>query len=171
RNKVRTRDKLYKTLHIPLHQGRQKSEPTRARAISVSFFFHSLRKPLSSPHHQQCSFSYTEYTDYEQPLRACLYRNSTRASPKRASPRRSYTTPWSSIASATFANPAMFAPTTRLPRCPYSAAVSQAFSWIVAMMWRKRKSTSPRGHGSRIEFWLISSPDVATPPALAALPG
>ena len=39
------------------------------------------------------------------------------------------------------------------------------------MMWRKRESTSSRGHGKRIEFWLISSPEVATPPALAAFPG
>jgi hypothetical protein len=29
-----------------------------------------------------------------------------------------YTTPWSSIAPATFTKPAMFAPTTRLPGCP-----------------------------------------------------
>ena len=32
-------------------------------------------------------------------------------------------------------------------------------------------STSSRDHGSLIEFWVISSPDVATPPAFAALPG
>ncbi len=49
-----------------------------------------------------------------------------------------YTTPWSSIASATFTNPAIFAPTTRLPGCPYSAAVSHAFLWIVVMIWRSR---------------------------------
>src|SRR5262249_52582227 len=82
-----------------------------------------------------------------------------------------YTTPWSSIASATLTKPAMFAPTTRLPGWPYSSAVSQEFLKIVDMMWRKRESTSSRGHGKRIEFWLISRPDVATPPAFAALPG
>jgi hypothetical protein len=76
----------------------------------------------------------------------------SKQSQKRASPRSDYTTPWSSMASATFTNPAMFAPTTRLPGCPYSAAVSHAFLKIVDMMWRKRESTSSRGHGRRIEF-------------------
>src|SRR6266513_1786969 len=75
------------------------------------------------------------------------------------------------MASATFTNPAMFAPTTRLPGWPYSAAVSHEFLKIVDMMWRKRESTSSRVHEKRIEFWLISRPEVATPPALAALPG
>src|SRR5512133_1008535 len=65
----------------------------------------------------------------------------------------------------------MFAPTTRLLGYPYSSAVSHAFLWIVNMMWRKRESTSSRDHGRRIEFWLISRPDVATPPAFAAFPG
>ena len=55
--------------------------------------------------------------------------------------------------------------------CPYSSAVSQEFLKIVDMMWRNRESTSSRGHGKRIEFWLISRPEVATPPAFAALPG
>ena len=32
-------------------------------------------------------------------------------------------------------------------------------------------STSSLVHDRRIEFWLISKPDVETPPALAALPG
>ena len=58
-----------------------------------------------------------------------------------------------------------------ISRYPYSSAVSRAFLWIVNMMWRKRESTSSRGHGNRIEFWLISRPDAATPPAFAALPG
>ena len=52
--------------------------------ISVSFFFHSLRKLLWSPHDQQCSFSYTEYTDYKQPLRACYCRKSARARARKA---------------------------------------------------------------------------------------
>src|SRR4029077_10497435 len=75
------------------------------------------------------------------------------------------------MASATFTNPAMFAPTTRLPDCPYSSAVSQEVLKMVDMMWRNRESTSSRGHGKRIEFWLISRPEVATPPTFAALPG
>src|SRR4029453_16040127 len=75
------------------------------------------------------------------------------------------------MASATFTNPAMFAPTTRLPGWPYSSAVSHDVLKIVDMMWRKRESTSSRGHGKRMEFWLISRPEVATPPAFAALPG
>src|SRR5512133_1891826 len=42
---------------------------------------------------------------------------------------------------------------------------------MVNMMWRKRESTSCLVHDKRIEFWLISSPEVATPPAFAAFPG
>jgi len=34
-----------------------------------------------------------------------------------------------------------------------------------------QRSTSSRVHDRRIEFWVISKPEVATPPALAALPG
>jgi hypothetical protein len=34
-----------------------------------------------------------------------------------------YTNPWKSIASATLTNPAILAPTTRFPGCPYSCAV------------------------------------------------
>src|SRR5512133_4388728 len=34
-----------------------------------------------------------------------------------------------------------------------------------------RLSTSSRDHDNRIEFCVISSPEVATPPALAAFPG
>ena len=41
--------------------------------------------------------------------------------------------------------------------------------------WRmiscRRRSTSSALQARRIEFWLISRPEVATPPALAALPG
>ena len=59
-----------------------------------------------------------DYTDYEQLSRACLYRNSSARVEKSASRRTDYTTPWSSMASATFTKPAMFAPTTRLPGCP-----------------------------------------------------
>src|SRR5205814_3085574 len=75
------------------------------------------------------------------------------------------------MASATFTNPAMLAPTTRLPCCPYSSAVSQEFLKIVDTMWRNRDSPSSRGHGKRIDFWLISRPEVATHPAFAAFPG
>src|SRR5574341_862932 len=39
------------------------------------------------------------------------------------------------------------------------------------MIPRRRWSTSSRVHDSRMLFWDISSPDVATPPALAALAG
>ena len=35
----------------------------------------------------------------------------------------------------------------------------------------KRLSTSSLDHDRRIEFWVISSPEVATPPAFAAFPG
>src|SRR5450759_5606215 len=42
---------------------------------------------------------------------------------------------------------------------------------MAIMIACNRCSTSSRDHDSRIEFWLISSPDVATPPALDALPG
>ena len=39
------------------------------------------------------------------------------------------------------------------------------------MISSNRASTSSRGHESRMAFWLISRPEVATPPALLALPG
>ena len=39
------------------------------------------------------------------------------------------------------------------------------------MMLNKRWSTSSRVHDKRIAFWLISKPEVATPPAFDALPG
>src|SRR5439155_3436917 len=170
-NTARSQERRYNTLRTPLHRARRRSKPTRTVAISFWFLSHALRKLFLYPQNQRYLSSYIHYTHHAQLLRACLYRNSISASQKNASPRSDYTTPWSSIASATFTKPVMFAPTTRLPGCPYSAAVSHAFLKIVDMMWRKRESTSSHGHGKRIEFWLISSPDVATPPALAALPG
>src|SRR4030095_15914789 len=42
---------------------------------------------------------------------------------------------------------------------------------ICVMISRRRSSTSSRVQVIRNEFWLISSPETATPPALDALPG
>ena len=39
------------------------------------------------------------------------------------------------------------------------------------MIFSRRSSTSSRVHDKRSEFWDISRPEVATPPALLALPG
>ena len=44
------------------------------------------------------------------------------------------------------------------------------FALIVSMIPFNLPSTSSNVHESLSEFWLISSADVATPPALAALP-
>src|SRR5258706_3334535 len=51
--------------------------------------------------------------------------------------------------------------------CPY---LTQVLCMFVIML-RSRSSTSSRDHDRRMEFWLISRPDTATPPALDALPG
>src|SRR5215467_2764050 len=82
-----------------------------------------------------------------------------------------YTKPWSSMALATFRKPPMFAPFTRLPGVPYFSAVSKQFWWMAIMILCRRSSTSSRVQLSRALFWAISRPDVATPPALAALAG
>src|SRR5438270_2662034 len=82
-----------------------------------------------------------------------------------------YTRPWSSIALATFRKPPMLAPFTRFPGVPYFSAVSKQFWWMAIMILCRRSSTSWRVQLSRALFWAISSPDVATPPALAALAG
>ena len=42
---------------------------------------------------------------------------------------------------------------------------------MACMISSNRASTSSLGHESRMAFWLISRPEVATPPALLALPG
>ena len=55
-----------------------------------------------------------------------------------------------------------------VPNCP---AVSQHALWIAFMMRCSRSSTSSRDQLRRMLFCDISRPDVATPPALAALPG
>ncbi len=41
---------------------------------------------------------------------------------------------------------------------------------LFMIRWR-RLSTSSRVQGIRMLFWAISSPETATPPALAAFPG
>src|SRR6202007_2678990 len=82
-----------------------------------------------------------------------------------------YTRPWSSMALATFRNPPMLAPFPRLPGVPYFSAVSKQFRWMAIMILCRRSSTSSRVQLSRALFWAISRPDVATPPALAALAG
>jgi len=55
--------------------------------------------------------------------------------------------------------------------CPYSSAVSHAFLWIVNMMWRKRESTSSRGHGKRIEVLAHFQTGCRHATSFAALPG
>ena len=65
----------------------------------------------------------------------------------------------------------MLAPFTRFPGVPYFSAVSKHAWWIEIMMSCSRWSTSSRVHESRMLFWDISRPDVATPPAFAALAG
>jgi hypothetical protein len=58
-----------------------------------------------------------------------------------------------------------------LPGVPYSFAVSHAALWIAFMIPWSRPSTSSRDQERRRLFCDISRPDVATPPAFAALPG
>src|SRR5574344_1461066 len=45
------------------------------------------------------------------------------------------------------------------------------FSWIDPMMLNNLESTSSAVQEIRPEFWHISKPEVATPPALDAFPG
>ena len=83
--------------------------------------------------------------------------------------------PWSNIAAATFLKPAMLLPATRLGNSPsagstYSFAVSSPFLKHDSMMSLSLSSTSSDVHAMRCEFWAISRPETATPPALAALP-
>ena len=54
---------------------------------------------------------------------------------------------------------------------PYFSAVSKAFLWMLIMMPSSFWSTSSRVQLIRRLFWLISSPEVATPPAFDAFPG
>ena len=61
------------------------------------------------------------------------------------------------MASATFTKPAMLAPTTRLPGCPYSSAVSQEFLKILDMIWRNREYYA----SGAAEKELIAGADVA----------
>ena len=65
----------------------------------------------------------------------------------------------------------MLAPFTRLPGVPYFSAVSKQFLWMAIMILCRRSSTSSRVQLRRALFWDISRPEVATPPALAALAG
>ena len=83
--------------------------------------------------------------------------------------------PCACIAAATLEKPAMLLPATRLGNSPsagstYSLAVSSPFLKHDSMMLFNLLSTSSDVQAMRWEFWAISSPDTATPPALAALP-
>ena len=56
-------------------------------------------------------------------------------------------------------------------RQPNSSATSRQRAWMFFMMVQSRSSTSWRVQENPMEFWDISSPLTATPPALAALAG
>lgn len=83
--------------------------------------------------------------------------------------------PCAFIASATLRNPAMLLPATKLGNSPsagsiYSFAVSSPALKQASMIPFSLLSTSSSVQAVRCEFWAISSPDTATPPAFAALP-
>src|SRR6201993_5542434 len=65
----------------------------------------------------------------------------------------------------------MLAPFTKLPGVPYFSAVSKQVWWMAIMILCRRSSTSSRVQLRRALFWAISRPEVATPPAFAALAG
>ena len=75
------------------------------------------------------------------------------------------------MAVATFKKPAQFAPTIRLPSEPAATEASKLAWKMPSMMPFSLESTSSKLQLSRSEFWLISRPEVATPPALAAFAG
>ena len=79
--------------------------------------------------------------------------------------------PSATVASATRRKPAMLAPTTKLPGAPYSSAAWWQRPWISVMISASRVSVRSNVHSSRLAFCCVSSAEVATPPALAALPG
>ena len=54
---------------------------------------------------------------------------------------------------------------------PYSSAVSAQVSWMPRMISCSRSCVCSKLHESREAFCCISSAEVATPPAFAALPG
>lgn len=69
----------------------------------------------------------------------------------------------------------MLLPATKLGYSPsvgstYSLAVSSPFLKHASMMPLSLLSTSSLVQATREEFWAISRPETATPPALAALP-
>ena len=83
--------------------------------------------------------------------------------------------PCAFIASATLLKPAILLPATRLGNSPsfgstYFFAVSSPFAKQASMMPLSLPSTSSAVQEMRWEFCAISSPETATPPALAALP-
>ena len=101
--------------------------------------------------------------------------SSTKMSFSGISPCVYHQSPWANIASATLLNPAILLPATKLGNSPsfgltYSFAVSRPFLKQASMMPFSLASTSSEVHDMRCEFCAISSPETATPPALAALP-
>src|SRR5271170_29221 len=80
------------------------------------------------------------------------------------------------MAAATLLNPAILLPATKLGNSPsfgstYFFAVSSPFLKHSAMIPFNFSSTSSLVHLILCEFCAISSPETATPPAFAALPG
>ena len=83
--------------------------------------------------------------------------------------------PCAFIASATLLKPAILLPATKLGNSPslgstYFFAVSSPFVKHASMIPLSLPSTSSAVQDMRWEFCAISSPETATPPALAALP-
>lgn len=79
------------------------------------------------------------------------------------------------IAAATLLNPAMLLPATKLGNSPsagstYVLAVSNPLLKQFSMISLSFESTSSEVQAMRCEFWAISRPETATPPALAAFP-
>ena len=111
-------------------------------------------------------------TIYFHPL-PCSHPQSSLLSPL---PPIHHQSPCAFMAAATLVKPAILLPATRLGYSPsfgstYFLAVSSPLLKQFSMICLSLLSTSSIVHDIRCEFCAISSPDTATPPALAALPG